>query len=73
MNYLSSNIQNALNQLGVATPQDIAQIGVVKAFLLLKELDLTLTKSVLWRLDATARGVSLGEIDDARKKYFQAA
>ncbi|MBP5790142.1 MAG: tRNA-specific adenosine deaminase [Neisseriaceae bacterium] len=70
MNYLSQNIQNALNQLGVATPQDIAQIGAVKAFLLLKELDLTLTKSVLWRLDATARGVSLGEIDDTRKQQL---
>ena len=70
MNYLSSNLQNALNQLSLTTPQDIANTGVVKVFLLLKELGLTLTKSVLWRLDAMARGVSLGEIDEARKKVL---
>ena len=70
MNYLSHTIQNALNQLGLATPQDIANLGAVKVFLLLKELGLTPTKSVLWRLDATARGVSLGEIDEARKKVL---
>ena len=70
MNYLSPNIQNALNQLGLATPQDIANMGVVKVFLLLKELGLTPTKSVLWRLDAFSRGVSLGEIDDTRKQQL---
>lgn len=70
MNYLSPNIQNALNQLNLTTPQDIATTGVVKVFLLLKELGLTPTKSVLWRLDAFARGVSLGEIDDTRKQQL---
>ncbi|MBO4575746.1 MAG: TfoX/Sxy family DNA transformation protein, partial [Neisseriaceae bacterium] len=70
MNYLSTNTQNALNQLGFSTPQDIANAGVVRVFLLLKEMGLTPTKSVLWRLDAYARGVSLADIDDARKKFL---
>ncbi|MBR7002040.1 MAG: tRNA-specific adenosine deaminase [Neisseriaceae bacterium] len=70
MNYLSNSIHNALTQLGLTTPQDIAATGVVKVFLLLKELGLTPTKSVLWRLDAFARGVSLSEIDDTRKQQL---
>ncbi|MBQ9259190.1 MAG: tRNA-specific adenosine deaminase [Neisseriaceae bacterium] len=68
MNYLSANIQNALRELGFTTPQDIANAGVVKVFLLLKEWGLTPTKSVLWRLDAVARNISLSEIDDQRKQ-----
>ena len=70
MNYLSTNTQNALNQLGFSTPQDIVNAGVVRVFLLLKEMGLTPTKSVLWRLDAYARGVSLADIDEERKKFL---
>ncbi|MBR2250846.1 MAG: TfoX/Sxy family DNA transformation protein, partial [Neisseriaceae bacterium] len=68
MNYLSANLQNALSELGFTTPQDIANAGVVKVFLLLKELGFTPTKSVLWRLDAVARNIALSEIDDQRKQ-----
>ena len=43
MNYLSANLQNALSELGFTTPQDIANAGAVKVFLLLKEWGLTPT------------------------------
>ncbi|MBR7059921.1 MAG: tRNA-specific adenosine deaminase [Neisseriaceae bacterium] len=63
-------VLNVLHSWGIFTPEDLAKIGAVSTFLQLKAHGLTLTRSVLWRLDAFSRGLSLQEIDEVRKQQL---
>lgn len=67
------SVAAALMQLGFSQAEDVAAAGVVRVFLLLKIQGLTITRSVLWQLDAFARGLSLAQIDQARKDELSAA
>lgn len=64
---LAAKVQAALNALGLDSPQRLQHCGAAAAFLLLKKSGLTVTRSVLWQLDAAARGVPLAQIDETRK------
>lgn len=64
----SPKIVEALNELGFFSPQDIAKAKIEKVFLLLKAKGLTVTNSILWRLDAFSRNISIEDIDEKRKQ-----
>lgn len=66
MKTLSPKIQNLLEKHHIHPDE----IGAVKTFLLLKSIGLTITRSVLWQLDALIRQVDLAEIDEHRKKQL---
>lgn len=68
----SPNVGAALAQLGFPQAEDVAAAGAVRVFLLLKAQGLTITRSVLWQLDAFARKVPLAQIDAARKSELSA-
>ncbi|MDO5685981.1 MAG: tRNA-specific adenosine deaminase [Neisseria sp.] len=70
---LAPSVTAALARLGYADARALAHIGAAQAFLLLKAHGLTVTRSVLWQLDALARDVPLAAIDEARKRALQAA
>ncbi|EMP3044204.1 TPA: nucleoside deaminase [Neisseria meningitidis] len=57
----------ALHRLGIRTLEELRQNGSVKAFLLLKESGLTLTKSTLWQLESLLDGTPPQEMSQAHK------
>lgn len=60
---LPPSVRARLPQLGMVRVEDLAAVGAVKAFLLLKASGLTLTRSLLWRLYAVAEGCALSTVD----------
>lgn len=59
---LSPRVIEGLHQLGIHNQEQLRSFGVVKAFLSLKLLGLTITESVLWQLDLCS------EYDDYNQK-----
>lgn len=52
----ATTVLNTLKQLNIHTHEDLQTVGAVKAFLLLQAAGLTVTRSVLWRLQAACCG-----------------
>lgn len=66
-NILPISIINKLKSIGIDDIATLNKLGAVKVFLLLRKSKMTVTNSILWKLDSVARGVSLVDIDEFRK------
>ncbi|MDO5640751.1 MAG: TfoX/Sxy family DNA transformation protein, partial [Neisseria sp.] len=64
---LAPKTVQALQQLGITTLADLQHYGAVKAFLLLKAAELTLTRSTLWQLAALLQNTTLQALTEADK------
>lgn len=60
---LAPAVLETLKRLGICTRQELQAVGAVRAYLLLQAAGLTVTRSVLWRLQATCYGGEIGESD----------
>lgn len=46
-----------LDQIGVTTAEDIDRLGTVRVFLLVREIEPSVSKNLLWALEGARRGI----------------
>lgn len=68
---LAPKTLTALNQLGIATLDDLRRYGSVGTFLLLKAAGCTLTQSTLWQLEALLHNIRPTELSHEQKVALQ--
>ena len=67
---LAPGVLAALQNLGIATRQDLRQAGAIQAFLLLKAAGRTVTRSTLWQLEALLRGIRPQDLSETEKNLL---
>lgn len=68
---LAPTVIARLAELGVRTQPELREFDPCRAFLLLKKTGLTVTRSVFWQLVAVCESVSISELSEYQRAYWQ--
>jgi len=68
---LAPKVIQALAKLNVHTVQDVQAMNPCRAFLLLKQLGLSVTKSVFWQLVALGSLKTVQQLAESEREYWE--